>query len=535
MPRDWDPRASLPHASYGAPYRRGDASEAGGAGPTKAAHLPARRTARARRSWLQRLILSIGTTVILVALLGISAATYALVKYLAIERVSDLGVDTVPSGEPHNYLVVGSDTRAGTALVSEIGGQRSDTVMVVRVDPQAEQAAVLSIPRDLVVPISGTNEVARINTAYARGRPTLVETIRDNFDIEIHHYVEIDFSGFERLVNQVGGVPLWVGAAIKDTRSGLFVEELGCVTLDGDQALAYVRSRQLQYMTDAGTWSRPDPTADLGRIERQQVFMRNALSKALRELRSNPAGVPNLLDIAVDNVAIDDKMSVRELLDLGDRFRDFEPDSLLTYPLPIVERGDGATLALDRRKAEPILNVFRGLDPGEITPGLITVTVLNGTGEPNQANDVAGALQVVGFEITQPGDSDETPQRTIVYHRPGDDAYGMRVARHITGGADVAPRDDLGLGEGEVVVVTGRDITTITRDPIPLEEMPPATQPSGFDGDDVGEEGSPAEATSTAGAVTADNTATTTPPPPPPELSVPEFVVGYPPSGTSCA
>lgn len=533
MPRDRDPRASLPRASHGAPYPRGRGSDAG-TGPAQAAHLPAPRSSLARRSWLQRLILSVGTTVILVALLGVSAATYALVKYLAIERVSDLGVDTAPPGEPHNYLVVGSDTRAGTELVSEIGGQRSDTVMVVRVDPQGEQAAVLSIPRDLVVPISGTNEVARINAAYARGRPTLVETIRDNFDIDIHHYVEIDFSGFERLVNHVGGVPLWVGAAIKDSRSGLFVEELGCVTLDGEQALAYVRSRQLQYMTDGGTWSRPDPTADLGRIERQQVFMRNALSKALRELRSNPTGIPSLLDIAVNNVAIDDQMSVRELLDLGDRFRDFEPDSLLTYPLPIVERGDGATLALDRRKAEPILNVFRGLDPGEITPGLVTVTVLNGTGEPNQANDVAGALQVVGFEITQPGDSDETPERTIVYHRPGDDAYGMRVARHMTGGADVVARDDLGLGEGEVVVVTGRDLTTITRDPIPLEEMPPTSQPPGPD-DDVGDDGSPTEAISTAGAATADTTATTTPPPPPPEISVPEFIVGHPPSGTSCA
>jgi polyisoprenyl-teichoic acid--peptidoglycan teichoic acid transferase len=473
-----------------------------------------------------------------VTLLGLSAATYALVKYLGIERVSDLGTDVAPPGDPQNYLVVGSDTRAGSDSASDVEGQRSDTIMIVRIDPKAEQAAVLSIPRDLVVPIAGTDDIGRINGAYALGRSTLVDTIRDNFNIEIHHYVEIDFVGFERLVDYVGGVPLWVGAAIKDTRSGLFVEELGCVTLDGDQALAYVRARQLQYMTDEGTWSRPDPSADLGRIERQQVFMRNALSKALADIRSNPARIPELVDIAVDNVAIDDRMSVRELLALSDRFRDFEPDSLLTYPLPIIERGDGATLALDRHEAEPILNIFRGLDPGEMAPGLVTITVLNGSGEPGQANDVAGAFQVIGFEIQPPGDSDERPERTVVYHRPGDEAYGLRVARHITGGADVLPRDDLGLGEAEVVVVTGSDLTTIHREPTPLDQMPTTGQPPEVDAADAAAAADePASADPAATDLSPDDPAVDSEAPPRPELesTVEDFVVGDPPPGTDCA
>jgi polyisoprenyl-teichoic acid--peptidoglycan teichoic acid transferase len=510
---------------------------------------PARRGSGARehrRSWLQRLILTVGTTVVVVALLGLSAATYALVKYLGIERVSDLGTDVAAPGDPQNYLVVGSDSRGDGDGATDIEGQRSDTIMIVRIDPEAEQAAILSIPRDLVVPIAGTEETARINSAYARGRSTLIDTIRDNFSIEIHHYVEIDFAGFARLIDYAGGVPLWVGAAIKDSRSGLFVEELGCVTLDGEQALAYVRSRQLQYMTEEGTWSRPDPSADLGRIERQQIFMRNALTKALEELRSNPAGISELVDIAVDNVAIDDRLSVRELLDLGDHFRDFEADSLLTYPLPIIERGDGATLALDRSEAEPILNIFRGLDPGEIAPGLVTVTVLNGTGEEGQANDVAGALQVIGFEIDSPGDSDERPERTRVYHRPGDEAYGLRVARHITGGADVLPRDDLGLDEAEVVVVTGSDLTTIHREPTPLDQMPsvgPAADPDAAEpaaavddstdedstDDAATEEPAPTDAQTDAPVVDSD-------PPPRPELepTIEDFVVGDPPPGTEC-
>lgn len=476
-------------------------------------------------------------TVVVLALLGVSAATYALVKYQNIERVSDLGVDASPAGAPRNYLVVGSDTRAGTEPSSDVEGQRSDTMMIVRVDPRAEQAAVLSIPRDLVVPISGTGGTDRINSAYARGRATLVDTIRDHFDIEIHHYVEIDFAGFERLVDHVGGVPLWVGAAIKDTMSGLYIGNLGCRTLDGEHALAYVRSRQLQYKTETGEWSRPDPSADLGRIERQQVFMRNALSKAMAHIKSNPTQIPQLVNIAVDSVAIDDRMSVRELLDLSERFRDFQPDALLTYPLPIVERGDGATLAMDRAAAEPILNVFRGLDPGEITPGLITVTVLNGTGEPNQATDTAGAFQTIGFQVGQPSDAEEAPERTTVYHRPGENAYGLRVARHITGGAALVPRDDLGLDEGEVVVVTGGDFTTINREPT-LDEMPPTTQPSSAA--TTPPEETPSEDEVAAPATTSQanpdqgTTTTTTPPPPPPEPSIPEFVVGDIPPDADC-
>jgi LCP family protein required for cell wall assembly len=387
-----------------------------------------------------------------------------------------------------------------------------------------------------VVPISGTGGTDRINSAYARGRATLVDTIRDHFDVEIHHYVEIDFAGFERLVDHVGGVPLWVGAAIKDTKSGLYVEDLGCVTLDGKQALAYVRSRQLQYIAETGEWSRPDPSADLGRIERQQVFMRNAVSKAMARVKSNPTQIPQLVNIAVDSVAIDDRMSVRELLDLSQRFREFEPDTLLTYPLPVVERGDGATLAMDRATAEPILNVFRGLDPGEITPGLITVTVLNGTGEPNQATDAAGAFQTIGFQVGQPSDAEEAPERTVVYHRPGEDAYGLRVARHITGGAGIAPRDDLGLDEGEVAVVTGSDFTTINREPTPLDQMP-TTRPAGTEAapeETASEDGVAAPAETSQANPDQGTTNTTTPPPPPPEPSIPEFVVGDLPSGADC-
>ena len=130
--------------------------------------------------------------------------------------------------------------------------------MVLRVDPEEKQAYVLSFPRDLYLPISGTGETQRINTAHAHGVQTLIDTIQDNFDIPINHYVEIDFVGFEKLVDAVGGVPLWFDAPVRDRHTGLDVPQAECQVLDGEQARKFVRSRYLEYQDEDGEWhSRP--------------------------------------------------------------------------------------------------------------------------------------------------------------------------------------------------------------------------------------------------------------------------------------
>lgn len=451
----------------------------------------------------------------LALVLGVAGALYLFFKYMSIDRIGDVEIDAAEKGEPRNYLVVGSDVRAE----GDVSGRRSDTVMVVRIDPDSKQAAVLSIPRDLVVPIAGTDETARINSAYPRGRATLMATIRENFGIELHHYVEVDFESFEGLVDSAGGVPLWIDRAIKDEASGLFVPDLGCTVLDGQQALAFVRSRELQYMTPDGRWSVPDPTADLGRIDRQQVFIRRALAKALGQVTSNPARIPGLIDLGIDAVAVDDKMSIRDLIDLAKQFRDFDPNSLRSYPLPTVEQGDGATLAVDPEAAEPVLDYFRGADLEEVTPGLVNVRVLNGTQVQGQAADVSGAFRMLGFQVDEPATSVEPYESTVLYHRPGDEAFARRALRHIPGGAQLVPREDLHLVPGHVMVVTGDDFTTVHAGPTPLDVMPVSRSSMGA------------------------GTSTTEPPeghPVPPELQSSsdtgssQFVLGDPPPGETC-
>src|SRR5919108_5292621 len=135
------------------------------------------------RSWGQRVVLTVGCVFVAVCLGGVSLAGYTLVKYNSIQRYDDLDVDPVPAGDPENYLVVGSDGRAG------LDGQRTDTIMIVRIDPGEEQASVLSLHRDTWVHIAGTDRSDKINSAYAlgdtpeEGAQNLIATIRENFGI----------------------------------------------------------------------------------------------------------------------------------------------------------------------------------------------------------------------------------------------------------------------------------------------------------------------------------------------------------------
>jgi LCP family protein required for cell wall assembly len=477
---------------------------------------------RGRRSWRQRMLLGTGAVVVVLALLGVAGVVYFMRALGNIDR-TDVDVDSAAAGEPRNYLLVGSDARVD----GSVEGRRTDTIMVVRLDPESLEASVLSFPRDLVVTIAGTNEEGRINSAYAgpEGDQVLTDTIRQNFGIEINHYVEIGFEGFEQLVDAIGGVSIWTNTAIKDTHSGLFVQDRGCVNLNGQQALAFARSRYLQYMEPDGTWSNQDPFSDLGRIDRQQVFMRRALSKALSAARDNPLRLRDIISIGTGAVTLDEGT---DPLELFEQFRDFDLNNLITYPLPVNTYDDRATVDVNGAAAEPILNLFRGLPPGEISPGNINLSVLNSTGEDGQANNAASAFQSIGFTIGEVGNIEEPHPRTTIYHLPGEENHAQRVARHITGGADIQVREDLPtLEPGGVVLVTGDDFSTVHIAPEPLDES--STTTTAAAAADAGGGASETTAT-TAGS------STTTPERPPPVTATPqqEYVIGDPPPGVEC-
>jgi len=427
------------------------------------------------RTWPQRLVLVAGVVTVLVSSLAAAGSAYFGMRLAQIDRVGDIDIAGAPPGEPANFLLVGTDSRegldpdlSGFTDDGQTGCDCTDTIMVLRVDPQDGTASILSFPRDLLVEIAGTGKVRRINTAHADGEQVLIDTIESEFGIPIHHYVEVDFVGFERLVDAVGGVPLWFEAPVRDTHTGLSITNPGCQVLDGDQARKFVRSRYLQYQDEDGDW-RQDPTADLGRITRQQIFIRRAVAKAVSKGLSNPVTLNELVSAGVENVRLDELIDAGDLLDLGRRFASFDADTLIGYSIPTepyeTSAGYGGEEMLTRQ-AEPILNIFRGLPPGTVSPGAIDVTVLNGSGIEGQAADAAGALSAIGFVVEEVASYPDGPiPRTTVRFGDGGEDAARRVARHVTGGADLVYDPD--VDEGEVVLITGADFTTLHDQPAP--------------------------------------------------------------------
>src|SRR5918996_4962240 len=364
-----------------------------------------------RRSWRQRIILTALTSILVLCLAGASVGGYVLVKYNSIDRVEDLDLAQPPAGGAGNDMIGSLDTRGGP-------GSRN------------------------------------------------IDTLNQNFGVPIHHFIEVNFESFKRVVDAIGGVSMWFPLPARDRSAGVYVDQPGCVQLDGQAALGLVRSRKMQVLTDDG-WDTPPGESDLTRVQRQQAFIRRALGKALPEVRSNPLRINEFVNIAIDNVRFDDRLGVSQLIDLGNQFRDFDPEKFETYGLPTVPYPPNENrVLLDTRAAAPMLNVFRGLPPGELSPDLATVQVLNATGKQGFARDVSGALQRIGFEVVEPGPTDPAAT-TTVQHAPGQANYGQLVAGYLTTPAALAENPE--LGDGEVVVVAGGDLSTLHEQPTPTE------------------------------------------------------------------
>jgi LCP family protein required for cell wall assembly len=264
-----------------------------------------------------------------------------------------------------NYLLVGSDSREGVtgeeadvAVVGdegEVGGRRSDTIMILRQEENGG-LSLTSLPRDLWVEIADTGQSQRINSAYNEGPERLAKTITRELGIPIHHYVEVDFLGFKDIIDQIGGVELCVGNAARDTHSGLKLD-VGCQMLDGVQALAYARSRYYEEW-DGTNWV-VDPRADLGRIERQQLFMRAAVDGVLRKLRSSPFSSGDLVEAVAESVRIDGRL---DPYDAAETLRAAVEEGMHTYRIPVapITVSGNAVLELDGGSGE-VLDYFRGL------------------------------------------------------------------------------------------------------------------------------------------------------------------------------
>ena len=283
---------------------------------------------------------------------------------------------TFPPVEPgaKNFLIAGADgnvcidpdSRFAPAFGDAHGfGDRSDTIMVWRVNPGTGQVAVLSFPRDLYVTIDGSRQ-GRINTAYRRDDPErLRATLLDNFGIRVDHYIQVDFCAFKRLVDAVGGVEVPFEFPARDSRTGLLVPEVGCYNFQGDHALAYVRSRRYQYEDPpgSGNW-KTDGTSDLGRIARQQDFLRRTVASVLSRGAYTPSVVSALIETNREHLTVDSELTVSRMLEFAGVLQSLDPGTIASYQIestPEMKAGNSVLVPrLGGDNMQAILAVFRG-------------------------------------------------------------------------------------------------------------------------------------------------------------------------------
>lgn len=281
----------------------------------------------------------------LIGLLAGGLYLYANYRFGQIHKVhAEHLVAGQAQGKPFNVLLVGSDSRSFVTNARQQqafgspgveSGQRSDVTMVARVVPATRQVWIISIPRDLWVDIPGnTPDVSgmnRINTAFNSGPDLLIQTVEKDLGIPINHYVAVNFSGFQGMVDALGGVHMNFPTPVRDTQSGLNVTTTGCQVVDGAEALELVRSRHLYY--DADGEYQYDGQSDFSRIQRQDAFFRAVLRKASTSL-DNPIAINDFIGAAVDNLTIDDTFTKSSLFGLAEQFKGLPSTSLHTETLP---------------------------------------------------------------------------------------------------------------------------------------------------------------------------------------------------------
>jgi LCP family protein required for cell wall assembly len=237
--------------------------------------------------------------------------------------------------------------------------------MMWRVNPATSQVAVLSFPRDLWVPIAGYSRSGRINEAYTRDDPQrLIDTISQNFLIPTDHFIQVDFCAFRVLVDAVDGVAVPFERPVRDNKTGLFVPEAGCYTFNGDHALAYVRSRSIQEFRDDGTWSRSDGTSDLGRISRQQDFIRRTIDSLLAAGAFDPSVIRALIETSDDFVVNDSELTINKMLEFAGVLKGIDPTDITTYQIEASgTKIQGQSVLVPRTgggNMSAIIDVFRG-------------------------------------------------------------------------------------------------------------------------------------------------------------------------------
>ena len=403
---------------------------------------------------------------------NIGVGDYLNGDFLGTDRPTKQATHAPDEKEPLNILVMGSDTRAGQGKgygsETAITGARSDTTLLVHLPADRQSALVVSVPRDTIIDVpsckTSTGMSApytdRFNSAFSIGGPgCTIKTVEQNTGVFIDHFVIVDFSGFNDIVDALGGVDVCLPEPVVEVKSGLNLPA-GVSTVQGDQALAFVRVRAI------GTGS------DIDRIDRQQAFLSSLITKARSSgTLLNPVKLVRFLEAATKSLTTDPELAnLNKLRQLAQEVRGIPPKDISFVTTPwLVNPADPNTVIWNTDKTDPLWAAIAADEtwpptppeptvidgkPLTVAPGSISVRVLNGTGADGIATRAAAKLTKQGYNVIGIGDADSTDYLSTVVRY---DVAGEEAARTVAASLPGATRvKQLGLGT-TIEVVVGQD------------------------------------------------------------------------------
>ena len=399
--------------------------------PTKSRHPGARRGVKYGL---------IGLLVLVVFVVSTGIFTYLKVQSnISKGHRNFSGLIAPPPKGPLNILVLGSDARS----VVEAGqrnerqfrggsGQRADTIILLHIYAGSKHAVLISFPRDLRVNIPG-HGINKINAAYPLGGANLmIKTVSQLTGLDINHYVEVNFASFRDIVNAVHGVPLYFPKPLYDLKSGLNITQTGCVTLNGDQALSFVRARYIY------------ANADLGRIQGQQRFIRALLNrvKSLGVLLYPPTLI-KLSEVAGKGLIFDKGIDLGLARSIANSLKfDQKNVDFRQYPGTPRYVGGVSYVVPEPTAARALFNSLKTGGPlpdvgktGQSlpSPSDVTLSLINASGRSGLAGTVRTKLATKGFHVPSISSSTKHITPTVITYQAGDELKAELVAKEFPG------------------------------------------------------------------------------------------------------
>ena len=432
---------------------------------------------RRRRSRLGR---RLGIFLMVLAVVALIAASVFAYVHLKLQASATEIAGLSPPEEPTNVLVIGSDSRQDLPPelqeqydpegVDRGSGRRADTIILIHLDEQRDKAVLVHFPRDLLVELPD-GKSGRINGSYQSGPEGIIDTVEAFTGLGVHHYIEVNFQGFNNIANALGGVNVYFERPIKDPDSGLNVPQ-GCVELNGQNALSFVRARKID--------------SDFGRIERQQLFVKLMMEKVTSAgTLLNPIKVVKLINIFASNVKRDAELTINDMRKIAWRLRGFDASKIdmrvvpsssanirgVSYVVHNEQQTQELFTAIRERRTLPDYG-RTGVSAVEASD--VRLAVLNGTDVSGLAKKTAEELKVKGFDVVAFGDVGTTDvEKTVVYFKAGnEDKAGFLAGNY---GAEVKVMPESLALDSEVAIVLGRDFAEGTATPPP--PPPPGKAP----------------------------------------------------------